>query len=70
LLDEGYFAYYEDTDYCFRAKAAGLRVVVDGGVVVLHDENSSSRANNVDLDAIVTRSHQRFASKWVPPAGT
>lgn len=69
LLDEGYFAYYEDTDYCFRARAAGLRVVVDGRVVVLHDENTSSRENNIDLAAIIKRSHQRFASAWAASSG-
>lgn len=64
LMDEGYFAYYEDTDYCFRARQAGLRVVIDGSIVILHDENSTTKANNADLESIITQSQTRFLSKW------
>jgi GT2 family glycosyltransferase len=66
LLDESYFAYYEDVDYCFRAKEAGLRVVVDSSVIVLHNENSSSQANKTDLKSLIDQSHKTFESKWTP----
>ncbi len=36
LLYEGYFAYYEEVDWCCRAKRKGYRVLVAGGSVVLH----------------------------------
>ncbi len=64
LMDEDYFAYYEDVDYCFRAREAGLRVVVDGSVVVMHKENSSTKANNTDLELIIQESYAKFTSKW------
>lgn len=64
LMDEQYFAYYEDTDYCFKARKSGLKVVVDGSVIILHEENSSTRANNVNLNSIIEKSYQIFSSKW------
>jgi GT2 family glycosyltransferase len=39
-LDEGYFpAYFEETDYCFRARRAGYRVIYVPGAVVYHHES-------------------------------
>ncbi len=70
LMDEDFFAYYEDTDYCFRAKEHGLRVVVDGRVVVMHIENSTSRANKINVNDIIKQSHQTFVSKYGAASGT
>lgn len=36
LFDEHFFLYYEDADFCLRAKKAGFRVVVNTSVVVDH----------------------------------
>ncbi|MCC6763050.1 MAG: glycosyltransferase family 2 protein [Deltaproteobacteria bacterium] len=35
-LEESFFAYYEEVDYCLRARAAGLRVVVAPATSVRH----------------------------------
>ena len=35
-FDEGYFMYYEDVDYCLRARAAGIRIVYKPEAVVYH----------------------------------
>jgi len=43
LLDERFFMYCEDEDWCWRAKQAGGRVVYHPGVVVHHRKGSSSR---------------------------
>ena len=42
LLDEGYGMYGEDLDWCRRFKAAGWRVVYDGGATVLHVKGALS----------------------------
>jgi len=43
LLDEGFSpAYYEDTDWCFRAKKAGLRVRYTPDATVVHAESTST----------------------------
>lgn len=39
-LDEGYFLYFEDADYCARARAAGWRVVYEPGARVIHHESA------------------------------
>ena len=36
LFDERYFMYFEDVDYCVRAKNAGFRVGVVGGATAYH----------------------------------
>lgn len=43
LLDERFFpAYYEDVDLCFRARAAGFKVLYRPEPVVLHHESAST----------------------------
>ena len=36
-LEESFFAYYEEVDYCLRARAAGFRVMVAPGSAVRHE---------------------------------
>jgi len=38
LMDEGYFVYCEDTDWCWRMKQAGWRVAICPDVAILHHE--------------------------------
>ena len=42
-LDEGYFFFLEDTDYCARARDAGMRVVEDAALVATHASGASSK---------------------------
>lgn len=37
-----FFAYYEDTDWCWRARLAGMTLVYDPSVTVVHQRSSSS----------------------------
>lgn len=64
FLDEDYFAYYEDTDYCFKAKKAGYDTVVCGSLTVLHHQNTSTAINNVSFNKLYQRSKKIFLSKW------
>ncbi|MEL6359516.1 MAG: glycosyltransferase family 2 protein [Pseudomonadota bacterium] len=41
-MDEGYFMYFEDTDYCLSAKRAGWRVIYDPSACVVHLRGGSS----------------------------
>lgn len=43
LLDERFFMYCEDVDFCFRAKQAGWKVVYHPGCRALHRIGESSR---------------------------
>ncbi|HEY3241165.1 MAG TPA: glycosyltransferase, partial [Acidimicrobiia bacterium] len=53
-----FFAYYEDTDWCWRAQLAGLRVRYEPGTVVRHVRSVSTGPNlNVKLLAARNRLH-------------
>jgi GT2 family glycosyltransferase len=41
LLDESYFMYWEDADYCMRLRNAGYRLVVSAESRLYHNESSS-----------------------------
>ena len=43
LLDERYFMYFEDIDYCRRVKKAGLKVYYYAGVSVTHLHGASGK---------------------------
>ena len=50
LLDEGFFLYYEDMDYCRRARQAGWRVRLCPAAVVRHDVSASSGGRDSPLE--------------------
>ena len=66
LLDEDYFAYFEDTDYCFRAKEKGYRVFYCGEVNLVHYQNVSTSVNKVQHNKIFLQSQKIFKKKWLP----
>jgi GT2 family glycosyltransferase len=47
VLDDEYFIYGEDVDWCYRARRAGFRVVYEPGARVWHKVSSSSGGQNV-----------------------
>lgn len=62
LLDEDYFCYYEDSDYCHRAAAGGYRNLCCGSVTIVHHQNVSTTR---DAHAAYFQNGQRvFRSKW------
>ncbi|MDQ4132801.1 MAG: glycosyltransferase [Actinomycetota bacterium] len=65
LLDEELFAYFEDTDYCLRARREGFAVVCSGGSApAVHHQNTSTAANAVDFSSIYDRSRRTFRRRW------
>jgi glycosyltransferase involved in cell wall biosynthesis len=64
LLDETYFAYYEDTDYCLRAAQQGYRTMCAGGVTLVHHENASSRENRLNMGKVRRESKNAFVRRW------
>lgn len=78
LLDEAYFMYFEDSDLCFRARAAGWRLAVAEDTAVLHKEgasngsssaasSSAAKGKSARLDRIVTASGLRFLDRYGQP---
>ena len=69
-LDEDFFSYYEDADYCVRAQRAGLGVLFAGEVTARHHGNVSTRENNVDFWTMFNRSNRTFERKWARGSST
>ena len=64
LLCEDFFAYFEDTDFCLRAKAAGYKTICCGAATVAHHENVSTKENKVCHNDIFLKSQGIFKKKW------
>jgi N-acetylglucosaminyl-diphospho-decaprenol L-rhamnosyltransferase len=56
-LDEGYFMYFEDVDYCRRVREAGWKIVYWPHVEVVHYKGASS---HVTEDAVSRRRAPRY----------
>ena len=65
LLDDGFFMYLEDVDYCLRAGKAGYKIFLNPQVLVSH-ETSSSFKKATDKLPISFKSQIRFINKWLP----
>ncbi|MFZ2206433.1 MAG: glycosyltransferase [Microgenomates group bacterium] len=61
LWDESYFMYYEDVDYCLRAKKHGYRVGIDSEVFYTHFEVSQLNQKKNDW---IAKSRWRFFLKY------
>jgi GT2 family glycosyltransferase len=48
-MDEEYFVYWDDTDFCWRMHTAGLRIVLDPGLRLLHKVSRSTGGNLSDF---------------------
>ncbi len=80
LLDERYFMYAEDLDFCYRAKQCGWQVWYNADVTVLHYKGQSSRqrstAANVHFYETMRLFHDKhfkdrtfFLLNWLIHAG-
>jgi GT2 family glycosyltransferase len=67
LLDERFFMYSEELDWCRRFRAAAWRVAYVPSAEVLHLEGGSSRADLVARDQRFQASKLAYAAKWHGP---
>jgi len=71
LLDESFFGYHEDVDWCLRARAAGYRVVYAGAAAIIHKGGSSSdpdQAKQFPVGYFLGRNGVRVVHKHASPA--
>lgn len=58
MLDEHFFMYGEDIDWCYRIKEAGYRVVYHPAVAAFHHKKQSGRAHPDDME--VRKTTERY----------
>jgi len=67
LLDERYFMYFDDSDFCFRARNAGWQLAIAPDTAVLHREGGSlDSKKSPRMERIVTYSGLRFLTLHAP----
>lgn len=65
LLDEKYFLYLEDMDFCFRAQKAGYKILFDSSSVMWHKNASSAGGSGSKLqDYYITRNRLLFGFRY------
>jgi GT2 family glycosyltransferase len=74
LMDEGYFMYYEDVDFCRQARQAGFPVLNRPEAHVVHLRGQSSGVKELQqkkkrLPTYHYRSRSRYYRKFYGPAG-
>ncbi len=64
-LDEGYFLYYEETDWLWRARRSGARLAIQPAARVVHRWGHAT-ARRPDRAAVEQRSRERFFARAYP----
>jgi GT2 family glycosyltransferase len=66
FLDEQYFLYYEESDFIYRARAKGFKVMYIPSAIVYHENAKSSGVGSPLQDYFITRNRMLFAKKFLP----
>jgi GT2 family glycosyltransferase len=66
LLDEGFFLYWEDTEFCLRLRKRGWRLGAAQDSKVLHKVSASTGGNKIILDRYQTASGLRLLKLHSP----
>ena len=64
LLDEKYFLYVEDVDYCYRVTQAGFKIICVKESIIYHKEGRSTSVKST-MSYYNTRNRLYFASKFL-----
>jgi GT2 family glycosyltransferase len=66
LLDEGFFLYWEDTEFCLRLRKHGWRIAAAPASRIAHIVHGSTAGNSVQLDRYQTASALRLLQLHSP----
>lgn len=69
-FDAGYFLYYEDADWCRRARRAGYRLAVVPNAEIVHYYNQSAKSDPDAAHRHAARSRERFVGAHYGLPGT
>lgn len=65
ILDEQYFVYWEDADFCWRMREAGMKIILDPSLVLLHKVSISTGGSESDFSIrYLYRNHMIFLRKY------
>ena len=65
-LDDGFFLYYEDADFCLRAQEAGFKLGFCPQASIFHNLSSSTNKLGKKKLTILANSHLRFCHRHLP----
>lgn len=63
-LNEDYYLYYEDTDFCMRAIKLGYKILFSPDAIVWHKNAGSSKSGSSLQDYYITRNRLIFGFKY------
>jgi len=63
-LSADFESYFEDTDYCLRARRAGFKTYLCGDVTLIHNEHGSTAGDDESFNRIFQASREVFRKKW------
>ena len=63
LMDENYFMFYEEYDYCERVRQAGFKIFYNGHSSILHKQSISIGKNSPIKSYYMTRNRLYFSRK-------
>lgn len=66
FLDEDYFLYYEESDFAFRAKQKGYKLMYIADAAIYHFNAKSTGLGSSLQDYFITRNRMLYASKFLP----
>ncbi len=65
FLDERYFLFFEDVDFCLRARRAGFRVALEPKSVILHKLSEGKAKSSRQIYHLLL-SNLIFINNWIP----
>lgn len=60
FFDERFFMYFEDADFCLRAKQEGFSIKINPGVIITHH-----LTKNKEKNLFAWESNKKFVDKWI-----
>lgn len=66
LFDEKYYLYYEDLDFCLRAKRIGAKIMFSPASRLWHSNAGSSASGSALQDYYITRNRLLFGMRYAP----